>query len=463
MTAANETTYVFRPQPGPQTAFLSSSADIVVYGGGAGSGKSYGLSLAPLRHHKLKNATMAIFRRERPRIINPGGLWDEAAKIYPHFGGESNLQRLVYKFPESGATISFCSLPYDSDVKKYHGSQIMLLMFDELTEFTEYQFWYMLSRNRSDTGVRGYVRATCNPDSESWVKDLIAWWIGEDGYPIASRSGAIRWFCRINGAIFWANTKEELIANQKVQDIDCKSFTFIPATIEDNQILLQNDPGYVSNLRALGEVEKQRLLFGNWKIKKEGKIFRQQDFIVFTRPPAHIQRKCIYVDTATKTKEHNDYSVLQCWVKGEKGIYLIDQVRGKFEYPDLKRMFIAFVSKHRDANKIFIEDSNAGTSLLQECEREIQRTIEPIKRSKDKFTRAYNCQGYVQGGYVLLNCLSDYYTDFISEATSFTADGTHAHDDQIDCMLDAIDDLLIQPARIETRKGEDMNLSTRII
>ena len=53
----------------------------------------------------------------------------------------------------------------------------------------------MLSSNRSTCGVKPYIRATTNPDTDSWVRQFIAWWIDEDsGYPIPSRSGKIRWF-----------------------------------------------------------------------------------------------------------------------------------------------------------------------------------------------------------------------------------------------------------------------------
>ena len=438
--------YIFKPQPGPQTKFLRSSADICIYGGAAGGGKTFALLIESLRHHLKPNARIAIFRRDRNRMTNPGGIWDESQKVFPHFGGESNYQSLKWKFP-SGSTISLHGLQYEQDVKKFHGAQIMLEMFDELTEFTEYQFFYMLSRNRSDSGVSGYVRATCNPDSTSWVRKLISWWIGDDGYPIASRSGFIRWFCRVNDSILWADSKEELIEKHKVLPIDCKSFTFIPATIEDNQILLQNDPRYISNLRALPEVEKQQLLFGNWNIKADGKIFKQKDFMVFIRNPAIPKFKMIFVDTAQKTKESSDYCVMQAWVKSNNGIYLVDQVRGKFEYPEMKQMFKAFCAKHADAKDIFVEDAVSGTALIQESSRDMQRPINAIMRSKDKYTRAYDCQGYVQGGYVFLNCVSDYYTDFISEVTSFSADGSHAHDDQVDCMMDAIQKMLIEPQK----------------
>src|SRR5258707_15717367 len=71
-------------QPGPQTEFLSTSADICIYGGAAGGGKTVGLILEPLRHvGRVANFTAVFFRRTTPQITNPGGLWDESRNFYP--------------------------------------------------------------------------------------------------------------------------------------------------------------------------------------------------------------------------------------------------------------------------------------------------------------------------------------------------------------------------------------------
>lgn len=455
---------IFKPQPGPQTRFLSARADIVGYGGSAGSGKTFAEMLESLRHHGKRNARIAFFRRERVRVTVPGGLWDESHTIYPFFRGASNEARLSWKFP-SGATISFLTLQYEQDVKKYHGGQFAVQLWDELTEFLESQFWYMSSRNRTSAKIKPYIRFTCNPDADSWVAKLIAWWIGDDGFPIAARSGVVRWFFRRDDFIYWGDTKQELIDKYEAEEIDCLSFTFIGATIEDNQILLQNNPGYISTLRGLHEIDKQRLLYGNWKIKKEGKIFHQADFKLFTRNPASYLVKIITVDTAQKVKEHNDWSVFQAWVKTEQGIYLIDQFRGKMMFPELKTAAMAFITKHNDARYVFIEDTVSGTSLIQTLGRELQRQITPIERSKDKYTRAYDCQGYVEAGYVWINCMSDYYTDFISEIVSFApenANKSEYHDDQVDCMMDGIDQLLINCVPYYKSAAEERSISSTI-
>lgn len=159
---------------------------------------------------------------------------------------------------------------------KWQGSQISLIGFDELTHFTKRQFFYMLSRNRSTCGVAPYVRATCNPDSDSFVADLIAWWIDRHtGYPIPERSGVIRYMGRLNDEILWGDTAEEVVEQSggEIAPEDVKSFTFIASKLTDNKILMQTNPGYLANLKALATVERERLLEGNWKIRAAAGLY----------------------------------------------------------------------------------------------------------------------------------------------------------------------------------------------
>src|ERR1700674_3710625 len=81
-------------QPGPQTAFLQTAADICISGGAAGGGKTVGLILEPLRHvGRVSGFTAVFFRRTTPQITNPGGLWDESLNFYPRLGGTPHLPR----------------------------------------------------------------------------------------------------------------------------------------------------------------------------------------------------------------------------------------------------------------------------------------------------------------------------------------------------------------------------------
>lgn len=271
MTTTNN---VIKPQRGPQEKFLASSAEIALYGGAAGGGKTYALLLEPLRYMSVKGYRAVIFRSSYMQISASGGLWDESAAMYSGIRGArpAKSPKRHWRFSDN-AVLYFDYLGRDDDVYKWQGSQITFIGFDELTHFSERQFFYMLSRNRSTCGVKPYIRATCNPDADSWVAKFIEWWIDQDtGYPIPERSGAIRYMARINDEIIWGNSIREL-SEQGIGTSYIKSVTFISSTLQDNKILMEKDPSYIANLKALPTVERERLLYDNWKIKPAAGMF----------------------------------------------------------------------------------------------------------------------------------------------------------------------------------------------
>jgi len=299
-----------RPHPGPQWSFLETKADICLYGGGAGGGKSWALLLEGLRHIGNPGFTAVIFRRIRDSIKKPGSLWDQSMRLYSSIVKQPpNLSELSWQFP-SGAGLSFGSLQYETDLMKWHSSEICYIGFDEVTEMSERSFFYLLSRNRSTCGVRPYVRASCNPDSESWIAKFVEWWIDQEtGLPISEpwwpliaeqwrgveRSGVIRWFVRDGDEIIWG-TKEELV--KRYGPLRAKSFTFIPARLEDNPTLETINPEYRANLESLPTTDRERLLGNNWKIRPSaGKLFPRTKWQFCQEAPAEA-RLCRYVDKA---------------------------------------------------------------------------------------------------------------------------------------------------------------------
>lgn len=216
------------------------------------------------------------------QIMEQGGLWDASMKLYKLYNGAIPIKspKPYWRFPK-GAKVSFRQLTRDEDVYDWQGTEIPCIEFDELTHFSEFQFFYMLSRNRSTCGINPYVRASTNPDADSWVAGFISWWIDpETGYAIPERSGKIRYMARVNEEIVWGDSPEEVIriANEADYDVeitkdDVKSVSFVSSSVYDNQVLLKNNPGYLSNLKAQSIVERERLLYGNWKIKAAKGLF----------------------------------------------------------------------------------------------------------------------------------------------------------------------------------------------
>lgn len=246
--------------------------------------------------------------------------------------------------------------------------------FDELTHFSETVFFYLLSRNRSTCGVKPYMRATCNPDPDSWVAKFIEWWIDQDtGFPIKERSGKLRYFIKDSDKYVWGDSKDEVLA--KVKHITgplleaepttnphdlVKSVTFIPGLIYENVELLRKDPGYLGNLMAQDEETKAQLLDGNWKIRIDGtdliNYVKMQDAFSneFVRPGL----RCITADIAF---EGSDLFIMGAW----DGRRLIDiDFMEKSKGPQIIQRLKQFALKHKiPQSRVVYDDDGAGAFI----------------------------------------------------------------------------------------------------
>lgn len=446
-TANSRPIIEIRPQPGPQEQFLASRADIVIYGGAAGGGKSYGLLIEPLRHIKIPGFGATIFRRTGAQIRNQGGLWDESEGLYPLFGGDPRESQLDWSFP-SRAAIKFAHLEHEKSKYDYHGAQIPLIGWDELTQFSESTFFYMLSRNRSLCGVRPYMRATCNPDPDSFVARLIAWWIDQEtGYPIAHRSGVIRWLQRLGDDIIWADRPQDLPV-QRAPDgtiVEPKSLTFIPAKLSDNRKLLEKDPSYYASLMALPLVERERLLGGNWKIRASaGLYFRRSYFEIVDAAPVDAQRIRRWDLAATDEDDADDPD----WTVGLKmartafGMIYIEHVERFQGSPsrvqdailnlaaaDGKRCIVGLPQDPGQAGK---HQAQYLTSLLAGYR------VKSERETGDKVTRAHALSSQAEAGNVKI-VRGPWNETFLNELENFPG---ARHDDQVDAASGAFNMLI---------------------
>lgn len=179
-----------------------------------------------------------------------------------------------------------------------------------------------------------------------------------------------------------------------------------------------------------------------------GGIIKEQWFRYYTALP-RLDFRTIHVDTAQKTGEENDYSVFQCWGRSTVGeAVLIDQIRGKWEAPELLVQSRAFWLKQQAAGgaplrAMMVEDKVSGTGLIQTLRRESVPVL-PVQRDKDKISRAHDAAPFIESGNMLLPMDAPWLSDFLTEAATFPGG---AHDDQLDPMFDAIQNVQRAPAQ----------------
>lgn len=175
-----------------------------------------------------------------------------------------------------------------------------------------------------------------------------------------------------------------------------------------------------------------------------GGIFKDHWWKFYDSLP-QLKYRFIVADTAQKVKTQNDYSVMQCWGETETGqAILIDQLRGKWEAPELLQQSRAFWAKHRSSHKsplrsFDIEDKSSGTGLIQTLKREGIPVI-GIQRAIDKVSRAMDIAPSIESGNVLIPRNASFLSDYMLEFSQFP---NSSHDDQVDPTMDAIKKILI--------------------
>ena len=309
----------------------------------------------------------------------------------------------------------------------------------------------MVSRNRSTCGVRPYIRATCNPDADSWVADFLSWWIDpESGLPLSERAGVVRYFVRVAEKTVWADRPEELMpellrGQELAPGIDPPqpiSVTFIPAKVFDNPALLRVNPEYFAWLLSLPLLERERLLGGNWKIRPAaGLYFKREWCAVVDHAPADLDVVRYWDLAATEKTEFNDPD----WTVGIKlgrdqggGYWLLDVVRARANPGDVERLLLNTATQ--DGNRVRIgfgqDPGQAGKSQALHLVRSLSAfTVSPAPESGDKLTRFGPFSSQCRAGNVKL--LRAAWNEELSRVLEGFPD--LAHDDEVDACSGALE------------------------
>ena len=138
-------------------------------------------------------------------------------------------------------------------------------------------------------------------------------------------------------------------------------------------------------------------------------------------------------DCASKEGGQNDWSVCTTWLVQQNKYYLVDLMRGRFDYPTLRSRVIAHAKVHKP-HRILIEDAGVGTALIQELKK-AHFTAIAVKPERDKLTRMSIQTGKFESGQVLFPKYASWLAELEAELFAFP----HGrHDDQVDSISQAL-------------------------
>jgi hypothetical protein len=167
------TKYIPHAPTPKQRAFLERTELESLFGGAAGGGKTDALLMAALEHVHVPGYAALLLRRTYPELALPGALMSRSHEWLTSTKARWNGEQKQWRFP-SGATLSFGFLETERDKFRYQSAEFQFCGFDELSQFSEAQYTYLLSRLRrlvgSEVPIR--MRAATNPggSGHDWVK-----------------------------------------------------------------------------------------------------------------------------------------------------------------------------------------------------------------------------------------------------------------------------------------------------
>ncbi len=228
-----------------QDLFHGCGATEVVYGGAKGGGKSTGLSIDAIAYAiQYPGATVYLFRETYDDL--EANLIAEFKRFVPSellkgdFNHSKHQAELI-----NGSVIKFRYIRNYADAVGYQGRSMDYIGIDELTKHEERSVQELLSCLRSAKGFPVRFRGTCNPGGvgHAWVKKRYI-------------------------------TPTEYGKKETIDQITGNGIAFIPATVYDNDVLMDNDPAYVRRLENLPESQRKAFLHGDWD-SYEGMAFEK--------------------------------------------------------------------------------------------------------------------------------------------------------------------------------------------
>ena len=245
------------PNPGPQTDAYYSLADVLLYGGEPGGGKSQLILGLSFNCHQRS----LIMRRQYGDLER---LIDDALKIHGSKEGFNGSPPPRLRMNDH-QRIDFRAAQRIGDEQNTMGQGRDLLGIDEATHFAEQQVRFLMGWVRTETpGQRCRTVLATNPPLTAeglWVVKMFMPWL-DKSYPKPAKPGELRWVVTDDeGNDEWVSGPEDVreIRGKVTRPL---SRTYIPASVKDNPYYTRTD--YERQLDAMSEPYRS-LLMGGFK------------------------------------------------------------------------------------------------------------------------------------------------------------------------------------------------------
>lgn len=409
----NEAMY---PQRGPQEMALRSDADVTIFGGAAGGGKTWLAQFLPVQwllDDSLKGWTAIYYRKSRPEIVAPGGLWEECQRMWGQFGARFRELPLDCYFP-NGNRVKFEQLYNESPqvlTERVKGAQLSFYVLEECTGFRLETALAVMSRNRSPVpGFKSRGFWTCNPDRDSWVFIFVRPWVDPE-FPLQAAHGQKLYFRRFHDGEYSEEVAPYVLqvdGDQVWVSEDCPhalSITYIGADLSDNKVLQASDPSYRAKLEAQDPVQKARLLKSDWLISYGGgTMFSRKWFSAFQMEEWYVKDLEVRSWDLAVTKDGGDYTVgarVSRWYPkatappscGNEPVYVIeDIIEGQWSEADVQQLIYNTAVLDGKEVRVILQEGkgDAGKLLIEAYRRYLPRETPLVayRITGDKVVRA---------------------------------------------------------------------------
>lgn len=245
------------PQEGPQEAAFLSEADVTLYGGAAGGGKTaLAAGLAMTRHRET-----LFVRRHAGELTAVCDYLNQTFDTNHAFDKEKGF--LIPAWDGIRRRVRWFSCPHPGNETKEQGKAKDLLVVDEAANMLEHQVRFLMGWVRSSVaGQRCRTLLCSNPPTTAeglWLVLMFEPWL-DPTHPNPAKPGELRWYAMIDGSEVERPNGEPF--EHDGETITPQSRTFIPARVTDNAYL--RDTGYVATLQALPEPLRSQMLYGDF-------------------------------------------------------------------------------------------------------------------------------------------------------------------------------------------------------